>query len=265
MGYADALGGAGADIGAAIGYYTTGDDREKIAKQYQNELQAYQKMQTHRGEAFDAQGNQQDRSAQLEAMAQLRDIYSQGGLDASTRAQIADVENQNARQANAANANISNQMAQRGLSNSGASFAQQQLQAQQAQDASAQGSRSALALGRQQQMGALGQYGQMANGMRGADDAINQFNAQNRSANSRFNAQQSNSMEQYQTGGVAGSYKDIAGDQSRQTQQEQAAAAGVGEAAGTIAGSAMDAYTGGTPSGANSGKASRGLTGGGGL
>jgi hypothetical protein len=151
------------------------------------------------------------KQAQMDALSQLQEIGSSGGLNAQSRARLAQIENQE----NAANRGnreaLMNRFAAQGMGGSGLEMASQ-LQNQQ-DSASRRSSRDLeiAALAEKQALDAIMQGGQLGGQMRGQDfseqsqiaqanDAISRFNAQNsqqqinQNVNARNAAQEANLM-----------------------------------------------------------------------
>ena len=138
-------------------------------------------------------GNTDMRTEQLQARQRLEDIVNSGGMTAIDRARLAEIQNQTANQERGNREQILQNMAQRGLYGSGVELASQ-LQNQQgaAQSASLSGSQVA-ADAQARAYDAILQGGQMAGNIENTDyarlaqsaqaqDAINQYNNQNRNA-----------------------------------------------------------------------------------
>jgi hypothetical protein len=152
--------------------------------------------------------------------------------------------------ANSAQSVVQRGMANRGLAGSGMSFALQQQGAQSAVNAAnASGIQAAAdARGRYQQ--ALGQAGQMSTQMRGQDndamraqDAINMFNARAQSDADMRNQQlpqQNFDNEMNLQAAEANARNGVAAGYERGAQRTQSTAAGVGNAAASMAGYESD-------------------------
>ncbi|GAC1590932.1 MAG: hypothetical protein NVS3B25_09870 [Hymenobacter sp.] len=259
------IGGAvGSGVGDLIGYFLSQGDRDKARQLIDQSTGMYQhldpRIQAQQAQTMLAgpsaynklQMDPADRGNQLQALGALKNIYSQGGMDAQARADIAQATAGADQNAQALNNNIQNQMAQRGLDSSGASFAMQRANAQNAANQASQNSLQAQAAGEMRAQNALAAYGQQANQLRGADyqqasdqaganDAINRFNSamgtQNNqyNATNRQNAQQNTFDNGYQqargVGGNAGAYQGFADNTMRTSE-------GAGKAVGGAVGMA---------------------------
>ena len=138
--------------------------------------------------------------AQMQALSGLQDVYSNGGLTAQDRARLAQISEQEATQQRGAREAILQNARQRGVAGSGLEMLSQ-MQNQQA----AAGRQNARDLGveamaQQRALDAMMQAGQLGGQMRGqsfneqaqkaqAQNAINQFNAQNSQQANVMNAQ----------------------------------------------------------------------------
>ena len=134
--------------------------------------------------------NAEARQAQMDALGQYRDLSNEG-LSAIDRAALTEIQNQVANQERASRESVLQNMAQRGMSGSGQELASS-LQSQQAgsQNANLMGQQVA-AQAQQARLQALGNMANLGSGIERADyereankataqDAINQFNVQNR-------------------------------------------------------------------------------------
>ncbi len=188
--------------------------------------------------------------AQSDVLGKYMDVVNEKGETASDRASYLRMKQAAGGIANNAQASVQRGMAQRGLEGSGMSFALQQQGAQAAANRANEMGIMEAGDARNRYMQALGAAGTMSGQMRGQDadklraqDAINMFNARAQSDVDRYNAalpQQNfdNEMslqtaEANARNGVAAGY-DRGADRTRQT------AAGVGNAAATMAGYETD-------------------------
>jgi hypothetical protein len=192
------------------------------------------------------------RAAQLDALANFQSQYKQGGLDAVTRANLAQIEQQNAQQAHAGQQAVLQGAQRRGMLNSNAALAAQQAAGQQGNQRSAAASLQAGAIGQQNRMAALQGAAGLAGGIRGQDyeragaqDAIARFNASQRQ-NAAQNSFQ-NGLGQQQ--GMAGVYGAQADQKNKDAQRIQRMVGGLGRAAGGVADYATG--MGGAPDGTN--------------
>lgn len=221
----DPLAGAGGALGSVLGYFLDEGDRDQARQDYQRAIDAYGNTHAVNQSASDPRV----RGAELDALNQLEQTYKSQGMDPQMKAQLAQIQASNAQQAQAANARVQNEMAQRGLSSSGSNFAAQRANDQAASNNNYMQSLQAQALANQRQMQALQGAGELAGNIRGADDAINRFNAQNQTG---FN--------EWQAGGQAGAYGNQANFDVGQANQVQRMGAGIGSAAGAAAGFALN-------------------------
>lgn len=144
--------------------------------------------------------------AQKQALQQLQDIGNSGGLTAVDKAQLQDIADQQNQEANGRNAAILSNAKERGVGGSGIETVNRLLNEQGAADrASRQGTDVAAqaqtrALQALQAAGQLGgnieaqQYGEQAQ-KAGAQNAIEQFNAQTSNANNLYNTQTANQAQ----------------------------------------------------------------------
>lgn len=131
------------------------------------------------------------RNAQMQALAQLQAISEQGGMDSVDRARMADIMGQAASQAKGQRDAIAQNMQARGLAGSGMEMVQQQMANQNAAQMANQGGLQTAAAAQQRALDAIMGAGSMGANIRNQDygiasdrakaqDAINQFNTQNR-------------------------------------------------------------------------------------
>ena len=161
--------------------------------------------------AYDqATGSQTGREAEMSALSKLQDISESGGMDAEAQAALAKALNQAQIQEQGMNSYILDQMAQKGIPTSlmGAS-AQMANNANQAQNTYLAGTQAAgdaeqRALQALAESGTLGgnieqqTFGEQAQ-KAAAQNAINQWNAQNQTQNSQFNATNQQAANVYNT------------------------------------------------------------------
>lgn len=151
------------------------------------------------------------KNAQLQALSQLQEIGSSGGLTAMDRAQLSELTGNLANQERGQRESIMQSAQQRGMGGSGLALAQQmQNQQGSAQRASQQGLDIA-ALAQQRALESIMQSGQLGGQIRGQDfneqaqkaqaqDMINQFNAQARQNTQNQNVDRMNQAQQYNLG-----------------------------------------------------------------
>ena len=159
---------------------------------YQAE-EIYDPEQMTETELRDILGNTAMRTEQLQARQMLEDIASSGGMTAIDRARLAETQNQIGSQERGSREQILQNMAQRGLYGSGVELASQ-LQNQQAASQAASLAGSQIASDAQARAyDAILRGGEMAGNIESVDynrlaqaaqaqDAINQYNNQNRNA-----------------------------------------------------------------------------------
>lgn len=148
------------------------------------------------------------KQAQMEALSQLQDIGQNKGLTAMDRAQLAQIQSDEATQARGAREAILNNAAARGMGGSGLELMSQMKNAQDAatrqsaRDTSVAGMAQQRALQAIQQAGALGgqiqgqDFEQQAR-IAAANDAINQFNTQNKNQAMLYNTGARNDAQKF--------------------------------------------------------------------
>lgn len=253
---ADVFGGAGKDVGSLIGYFMSSGNRAQAQQDLEQALANYQNLdpkiygETAGASAFnDASIDPKDRAAQLDALSHLQDIYKSNGLDAGTKAQLAETEQSEDANARAMDSSIQNEMAQRGLGNSAASYAQQQIADQQASNRAANEGMQALAQGENRKMQALSGAASIGSGLQSQDWQEAAQKAAAKDAMARFNANQLQQAQEETYGNSLGQAEGeqsalggMAGNQLQQGQQLMGVAGGVGEAVGSTAGAGLDEY-----------------------
>lgn len=129
------------------------------------------------------------KQAQMDALAQLQDIGSSGGLNAQSRSRLAQIENQENAQNRGSREALMNRFAAQGMGGSGLEMASQ-LQNQQ-DSAMRRSSRDLeiAALAEQQALDAIMKGGQLGGSIRSQDFGEQSTKAQANDAISRFNAQ----------------------------------------------------------------------------
>ena len=240
--FSDILGGVGDVAGSFMG----GDDRDR-ARGYLDANAAGWKGLTPQIEAQQAgpsaynTADPAGRSAQLEALSQLRNQYNSGGLDAISQGRMADIGQQTQQAAQQSQQAVMQDAARRGVANGGNTLVAQQIAGQQAAQAGAQQGRDVAAAAQQGRMQAIQGAGQLATGVRGQDyeraaanDAIGRFNA-NQRQNAQVQTQQGNFQRQAGLSGAYGAqYSGAMGDAQRLQ--------GVAHGVGTAVGGGVDAY-----------------------
>lgn len=277
MGLGDAMGGLGAGIGAWYGHEQSKGDREEADRRDQYAYDLFRGLDP-RINAQEAQAERQGPSAydsmkvdstgrggMLEALAGLRNRYQSGGLDAQTKADIANVNAQAGQQAAAQRGAVATNAAQRGLGSSGASLAAARSAGQAAANTSSLAGMNALAMGEGRADAALQNYGTLSGGLQNydygaqanrasADDAISKFNAQNQTQNSQFNANQRQSAQQHTFDNSMGKGGAINGQADRKRQRAHETEqywTGMGQASWGGAGGLGDTVLGGVTGGAS--------------
>lgn len=191
------------------------------------------------------------RAAQMDALRTLSGVSKAGGLDAGTRAGLAEATTGANRNAAANRNTVAEHARATGAGRGGTALALQQLSGQQAQgDANAQAI-GAAGVASNNRINAAGASGSLAGAVRGGDyqaasatDAINQFNAAMRQSASQ--ATYGNSMDQLSREGQAygGVYNAGKADEARIARLYQGIGKTIGTAGDGIAG------MGGMPTGA---------------
>jgi hypothetical protein len=175
-------------------------------------------------------------AAQRLALAQLGG-YTEDGITAADRAQMARTGNWAARQASRNQASIRDQMAARGMQNSGAAYALQQQAGQDASERSAQAALDMNAQGMRQRLAALGQTGEMAGRMRSQDVEERSRAAAARDEIQRYNASAREraplnrwGMQMDVLRGKAGALSALSGNRSASADSTRQLWGGIGEA-----------------------------------
>jgi hypothetical protein len=143
------------------------------------------------------------RDAQMQALAQLQNISEQGGMDSVDRARMADITGQAASMAQGQREAIGQNMQARGMAGSGLELVQQQMANQNAAQMANQGGLQTAAAAQQRALDAIMNAGNLGGQMRGQDysiasdrakaqDAINNFNTQNRQGVAGRNIERTN-------------------------------------------------------------------------
>ena len=189
------------------------------AQAQQIALEHYQssgQLTPQQAQAFKQQGtalnniqlNPQEKQSQLNALNQLQQIGSNGGMLLSDKAQLAQqMANTNA-QAQGANQAVLSNANQRGQLGSGLSLIAQLQNSQNAANQNQQNSLSIAGQAQQRALQALSSAGQLGGQLRGQDydiaanaakaqDAINNFNTQNTQNVSNANTSMNNAAQQY--------------------------------------------------------------------
>ena len=200
------------------------------------------RIQAHYAQAEgQGMGDPSNKTAQLDALNRLRGVYNSNGLDATSRAQINQAQTSNAAQAQALNSQMDQQMEQRGTADSGAAYAHARANGVNAANANNQAALQALAQGQQNRNAALQGAGQLAGQIRQSDDAINRFNAYNRTQNNQFNAGQGQNAQQQsfsnsldRVGGIASADNNLARVYTNNGQAIADQWRGAGQAAGAL-------------------------------
>lgn len=238
-------------IGDIVGGFAGNADREEAMRYLNNARLGYEQLRPDiaaqtvgRSELMGADPS--TRAAQLDALTQLRDQYRSGGLDAMTRAQLAEIQGQNTQMAQGAQQAVLQDASRRGQLRSNASLSAAQLAGQQQAQRSATQSVQAQGIGQQNRMNAIHGAAGLAGNIRGQDyeraaaqDAVARFNASQRQG-----AQQAsfgNSLARQQ--GVAGAAGAQADHKNADAQRTQRMWGGLGRAVGGV-GDAV--FTGGT-------------------
>lgn len=166
-------------------------DISKMSRYEAEEI--YDPEQMTETELRDILGNTQMRSEQLQARQMLEDIATSGGMTAIDRARLAEIQNQIGSQERGSREQILQNMAQRGLYGSGVELASQLQNQQGASQAASLAGSQVAADAQMRAYDAILRGGQMAGDIESTDynrlaqaaqaqDAINQYNNQNRNA-----------------------------------------------------------------------------------
>lgn len=131
------------------------------------------------------------RESQLRALGALQEIGNEGGLTATDRARLADIEQDEARAARGARGAILQNAQERGVGGSGLELVNQLLNQQESSNRASRRGMDVASMAEQRALDALMKSGQLSGDIRGqdfgeqeqiaaAEDAINRFNAANR-------------------------------------------------------------------------------------
>jgi hypothetical protein len=275
--------GIGADLGGSLGdilglgVNDGSDDAKNFYQQLVAKYGALDPRVQAAKEATEQQGasglpaaGAGSQGAQMDALRELQTQYRSGGLDAISKAQLAQ-SNAGANRAAAANAGMIQQRARaQGAGRSGTSLMLQQMAGQQAMEQGNQQAMGAAAQAQQNRMGALAGASQLSTGMRGQDyqaadaqDAVNQFNTAIRQGANTRNADRSQSAQQatfsngmQQLGGEGAAYGGVYGAKQAAAERQRRAFSGIGR----LAGAGADAYFGGGGGGGGGGWSMSGNT-----
>lgn len=240
FGLDDILGGVGSFIGDIAG----SGDRDRAAGYLDDARSTYRDVNpTVRSERIaGAAVDPTARAAQLDALSQLQNQYRSGGLDAITRARMNETQNQAGQVLQTGQANAAQEAARRGVGNSATSVMQQQLAASQAANLAANQGAQTAAAAQQGRQAAITAAAATAGGVRAGDeqraaeqDAIAKFNA----ANSQQAQQQTAGNSLARAGGIAGVSGAQAGQANADADRTRNRWAGLGEAAGSAADTAL--------------------------
>lgn len=175
------------DIMGGVDDFLTGGAGSAAQDAYKQSRQQLQFIDPEAGASAYASADPATRAAQLEALGQLHNKYTQGGMDAIDRGRVGDIQQGVAQSARATQAGVQQDAMRRGLYNSGNALVSQQVAGQNAGQIGQQQARDAAALSEQSRLGELGQAGGLAGDIRGQDyqkagalDAISRFNAAQR-------------------------------------------------------------------------------------
>lgn len=194
------------------------------------------------------------RAAEMDALRTLSGVSKAGGLDAGTRAGLAEATTNANRNASAQGNAVQEQARARGAGRGGTALALQQQAGQNAMGNANEQALGAAGVAANNRMNAAGAAGSLAGAVRGGDyqaasaqDAINQFNAAMRQSASQ--ATYGNSMDQLSREGSAygGVYNAGKADEARIARLYQ----GIGKTIGTAGDAATGAFGG--PPGATPG------------
>lgn len=148
------------------------------------------------------------KQAQMEALAQLQDIGQNKGLTAMDRAQLAQIQSDEATQARGAREAILQNAQMRGMGGSGMEMLAQMQNAQDAATRQAARDTSVAGMAQQRALQAIQSAGQMGGQIQGQDfdqqariaaanDAINQFNTANKNQAMMQNVQANNDAQKF--------------------------------------------------------------------
>lgn len=209
----DSIGGTLGDI---AGYFESSGDRDKAMQDLEKARQTYEGVDPkiaaqEAGPSGLPAAGAASRGAQMDALANLQRRYSQGGLDALSRANISQVEQENANAGRTAAAGAMEEANRRGTGGGGNAIVNAQVAGQNAANRNAQQTLTVAGQADQARLAATQGAGALAGDARGQDyqaataqDAINRFNAGQRQGAEQSTAQ--NSLAR--AGGIAGGYNN---------------------------------------------------------
>jgi hypothetical protein len=184
-------------VGDIAGYFAGSGDRDKAMQDLEKARKAYEgvdpniKAQEAAASGLPAAGAG-SRAAQMDALAALQRRYSQGGLDALTRARLARVQTDNSNAGRTAAAAAIEEANRRGTGAGGNAIVNAQVAGQQAANRNAQQTLDIAGQGEQLTAGATRDAANLAGQTRsqdyesaGAQDAINKFTRASARARSR--------------------------------------------------------------------------------
>ena len=174
------------------------------------------------------QGSPQATSAQMQALQQMQQVATNGGLTQSDKAQLQQISDQVNQQNQARQGAVMQQAAQQGIGGSGADLAARLSGAQSANQANSSMANNVAQDAQSRQLAAMSQSGQLAGQIQqqqfgqqatigAAQNAVNQFNAGNQQQTNlaNQNAQQNANTQNYQTANqVAGTNTGIQNTQN---------------------------------------------------
>lgn len=253
------IGDIGGDIGSIAGLFAGGgtdDAAQGYYKQLIDKMGGVNPTITAEQSAPTALGGTglDSRAAQMDALREMQGTYRAGGLDAGSRAALADATTTANRNASAQAGAIQEQARARGAGRSGVSLALQQGAGQNAMVNGNQQATEAAGLAMRNRNAAAAGAGTLSGAVRGGDyqvgtaaDAVNQFNAQMRQG-----AQQQtygNKMGQLEAEGNAygGVYRSGKAGEDRTARLYGS----IGKTLGTAGDAAASAFGGGGPSAAD--------------
>jgi hypothetical protein len=169
------------------------------------------------------------RQAQMNALARLEDIGTQGGMNAQDRARLAQIESEQAANVQGATGAIQQQMSTRGLSGGMSELVQKQLAAQQSANRAAQQGMDVKAQAEQRALDAIMQSGQLGGNIRGQDFGEQERIAQAKDLINRFNVEGSRGVQsrnvsgqnqaQFQNAQIAQQVANLSTEAQNQAQQ----------------------------------------------
>lgn len=252
--FSDFLGGVGGFVGDLAG----GGDRdqamydiEKARRQYEQlnpNMAGFHENMVQQGPSAYLSADPATRQAQMQAMSSMMNTANQGGLDAISRANLNDVQNQSAQQARAGQAAVMQDAARRGQANSNSSLVAQMLAGQQGAQQGAQNSLNVAAQAQANRNAALSGAANLGGAIRGQDyekaaaqDAISRFNAQNATGINSRNMDRSMQAQQQtfnngmaKAGGVAGGYYRQADQYNQNAENEKRRWSALGTGIGAV-------------------------------